>query len=186
MFLFIDNETGGIGLETSLLTSCLVLTDDKFNLIDELNLALAPENGIYNVTAQGLTVNRINIVEHDKEAICYGKAGAKVHDLLRKYSKQGSEKLIPAGHGIYFDLTHIWDKIYSRKNWEQWCSYRVMDTSSIGRMLLTVGRIPATLTGSLEGYAQHFGLLDGKQLHTARADTLLTIEVAKKFMEMLK
>ena len=47
MYLFLDNEMGGLEKEQySLLTSYLLATDDNFNVIAELDLRLKPNDGI--------------------------------------------------------------------------------------------------------------------------------------------
>lgn len=179
MYIVLDCETGGIGLDKSLLTYFFQITDDKFNPIADLSLAMKPDDGIYRVTGEAMGINKINLVEHDKIAIPYKKAGTELYNFL-KTNFQGSDKrYVPVGHGMSGDLDQIFDKLMARATWETFCSYRRLDTSVACQFLRSCGMLPDTVSGSLESLANYFGLPKGT-LHDCKYDALTTLEVLKK------
>ena len=66
-FLF-DTETGGVRKEMSLLTLYGHILDENLRILDTIDLKIKPDDGIYHLSAQGLGVNNINILEHDRVA----------------------------------------------------------------------------------------------------------------------
>lgn len=180
-YLFIDTETGGVDGE-SLLTISMIVTDDKFACEDKLYLSVKPDDGKYIVSAGGLGVNKIDLVEHDKIAKSYKNAGPIIYAFIwRHFQNNQQEKLIPAGHGIAYDVRQIWPLLMKRSTWENVVSYRYLETGSIGRFLQILGLIPSTVSGSLQSYRDHFGINSGN-LHHAEIDNILSIEVMKQMI----
>lgn len=85
-YIVIDTETGGIGRDVSLLSAYFGVLDENFNLLDELELFVRPDNHIYQVTAEALGINKINLVEHEKKAVTYKEAGTKLFNFIEKNS----------------------------------------------------------------------------------------------------
>lgn len=184
-YIALDNETGGVTDDTSLLTSYLVILDQNFQVIDELELAMKPKDGIYHVNGEAMGVNKINIVEHDKVAITYQQAGTKLYDFLKKHTNNGATKLIPWGHNVNFDIIGLQNNIITKNSWNHFVSYRVIDSGVIAQVMKIIGLLPDDNKGSLEHLASFFKLEHGI-LHTAKADTLLTVEVIKCTIKLLR
>lgn len=178
IYIAVDTETGGIGPDVSLLTAYIAILDQNMDIIDELDLAMRPDNGIYQCTGEALGINKINLVEHDKTAITLGKAGELFRALLMKHSPGGSIKLLPLGHNIAFDMEKLYQHVLNKKESQKYISYRCLDTGSTGNYLKACGIIPETVTGSLGSYVEHYGIPKG-DFHTARGDVLMTIGVMK-------
>jgi hypothetical protein len=192
MYLFLDTETGGIDLDKSLLTVYFLVTSDHFEKMAELDLKVKPDDGTYRVTAQALDVNKINLVEHDKEAMAYKQAGTQIYNLLRSASSDGSFKLIPVGHGVKFDILHVTDKLIGRNTFETFTSYRTIDTQSLSQFLISCNKIDGSKTsGSMASLGKYFNITpkdlgyNEEVLHSARYDTLLTLEVFKKMRGLI-
>ena len=175
MYIALDCEMGGIDLKYSLLTVYFRVLTDKFEMVDELYIPLKPDDGSYVLTARGMEVNGINLIEHDKIAITYtdGK------DVLRKWMYDISKRPIykrmaPIGHQVDGDVRHIWDKLMNREKWEAYVSYRKIDTSSVAGYLRSRGVIPEDVSGpegvsgSLSSLAEYFGVKPEGQLHDAK------------------
>ena len=177
MYLFVDTETGGIGLDKSLLTVGFLVVDDDLEIKYNLLYKVKPKDGVYNITAEALSINKINLIEHDKEAITYEEAGSQLYEMLSAWGNDGKNKLIVVGKNVSFDLQQIWDKLLRRKSWEHFCSYRVIDITSIQMVLISLGQITPTV-GSLADLCQHYHIpvVDS---HTADGDCLLTLECYK-------
>lgn len=187
-YLHLDAEMGGIDLKYSLLTAYFLITDDKFNVIDKLSLFLKPDDGIYILSAQGMSVNKIDIVQHDKIAIPYKEAKTILYKFLSKNSDNGKNKLTPVGHGVRGDITHILDKLISEGSWEQHCTYHYIDTSVVLQFLRACGKIPHHIDGSVSGMVKYLDIpmSTNVEWHSAEFDTLMTMFVYKKMVEIGK
>jgi len=185
MYLFLDNEMGGLDKEKySLLTVYLKMTDDNFNLIGSLYLYLKPEDGIYKVCADAMAINKIDLVEHDKKATTYKLGGTALYNWLKELTDNGKVKATVVGHGIYGDVDWITYHLIGRNSWENFTSYRKLDTSAVAQFLRSVGMIPESVSGSLVSLAKHYNVgVDETSAHDAKYDTELTFRV---FLAMRK
>ena len=186
LFLAFDTETGGLDLENSLLTAYFGVLNSKLELIDELDLAVKPDdNKPYVVSAEALEINGINLIQHDKHAITYGAAGKKLRDLIIKHSSNGKVKMIPLGHNVHFDIEGVTGRILSKKHWNQYVSCRVVDTQIYARCLQVKGLIASDQSISLGNLINLFNIrgIDGRP-HEAKYDTLATVEVLRRLNKL--
>ncbi len=181
-YLFLDTETGGIGLDKSLLTLYMEITKEDFTPCHKLLLELKPDDGLYHVTGKGLDVNGIDLVSHDARAITYKEGGRRLYDFLNRNSPRDVSFFVPVGHGVDGDIRHVTDKLVSRGTWEQFCSHRYLDTSSICKFLQIKGKLDPSLPGSLESLKQ-FLKIEAKS-HTADGDVFVVKEVLKYFLSL--
>ncbi len=187
VYLALDNEMGGIGLEYSLLTVYLAALDKDFKKISSLYLYLKPNDEIYRVCGRAMGINKINLVEHDKIAITYKEGGTKLYNWLKEMSNDGKNLLTPIGHGIYGDVELIIHNLISRGSWEKFTSYRKLDTQAVVQFLKAAGVFTEDISGSLDSLATHFKLHnDINKLHDAEYDTDLTIGVLKELIKLTK
>lgn len=180
-YIGFDCETGGVlAKETSLLSADFGVYDHRLNQISELPLWIKPnDNKPYQVMAEAMDVNKINLVEHDKIAISESEAGQRLYNYLKQESEGGKIKLVPIGHGVVMDIQFVNAHLINKAGWDYFCSYRYQDTAVIGQFLKDMGLIPQSVTGKLGLYAKHFGINPPGALHTARADRIVTVEVLK-------
>lgn len=183
-YIALDTETGGITLDTSLLTAYFVVLDEKFKVVDELNLVVKPDDGNYVVNAQALNVNKINLVEHDKVALPYKAAKPFLYKFL-ELNYQG-EKLIPIGHGLAFDIVRLKQDLIGQGSWENFVSYRTLDTSIVAQFLRAAGLFPDDVSGSLGSLVSYFKLPPVGDMHDARVDTLQTVSVLQALLNLVK
>jgi DNA polymerase III alpha subunit (gram-positive type) len=183
-YIAVDTETGGIGSDVSLLTAYIAILDKNMEIIEDLNLAIKPDNGIYNVTAEALFINKINLIEHDKGAITSGKAGELFRDFLIKHSPNGAIKLLPLGHNVAFDMDKLYQHVLNKKEAQKYISYRVLDTGSTGNFLKAAGYIPEAISGGLGTYVEYFKVIK-RDAHEAKNDTLMTIDVMKAMLKLI-
>ena len=184
-YIALDTETGGITPETSILTAFFAVLDQDFNVTDDLDFKLKPENGNYVVTAQGLAVNKIDLVEHDKTAILIKDARTPLYEFLKKNYR--GEKLIPIGHNVAFDVSRIKrDGLISEGSWETFVSYRTLDTGIVAQFLKAAEIFPPEVSGSLGSLVGHFKIASKGELHDARVDTLQTVSVLKELLKIVK
>lgn len=183
MYLVFDTETGGIGLDKSLLTLYLQATDNQFNPVGDLYLYTKPDDGVYHVTGEAMSINKINLIEHDKIAIPYKKAGTTLYEFLKSNFRGKDDRMVPIGHNMDGDLQQIWDKLLGRATWESFVSYRRFDTSAVIQYLKAKGVLPDSVSGGLENMIDYFGLPKG-QNHSAEYDAKMTLEVLKKLLTL--
>lgn len=189
-FVAIDVETGGIGDDKSLLTAYFGLFSYKNNSFvkeDELDLKIKPDNKVYCITAESLTINHINIIEHDKVAITERAAGTELYQKLDNwYKSNSSNKLIPVGHNVAFDIRKIKTTLINEGNWEKFISYRVIDTCTIAQFMRIKGTLPYDQSISLVNLSDYFKVNNDKEIagvsHEARYDALTTIKVLEKLL----
>lgn len=187
LYLPMDNETGGLADDVSLLSTYLEVVDDDLEVIDSLELYVKPNDGVYKVEAEGLAINKIDLVYHDKMAISYSEAGQKLFNFLKKNSQDGKIKLIPVGKNVQFDVNGLQKHLLSKKNMDKFVSYRLIDITGLALSLQIKGKLPPDLGLSLFSLAQYFNvynLVQG-QAHEAKYDVKVTMLVYKKLLEML-
>jgi oligoribonuclease (3'-5' exoribonuclease) len=187
MYLFLDNEMGGLEKENySFLTTYLLATDDNFNVIGDLYLYLKPNDGIYKVCGEAMNVNRIDLKVHDTKAITYKEGGTKLYNWLKGLTDDGKIKATVVGHGVYGDVEWITYHLMSLGSWEKFTSYRKLDTSAVCQFLKACNMFPETVSGSLTSLAQYFNIpLDENKVHDAKYDTELTFQVFMKLRNRL-
>ena len=181
----LDCETGGLEHgKVSLLELYCVILNEKLDPVDELLLSIRPNDGIYHTTAQALSINKIDLIEHDKIALSQSLAGRKFMEFIEVHSNFGREKLTPLGQNVTFDLEMIYTELLGKETCNKFLSYRVEDTGILGSALRRVGLIPHTVSGSLSSYAKHFNI-DVAPDHTAKNDTLATVAVYKHMLQTI-
>jgi len=183
-YLALDVETGGVTPETSLLTAYFAVLDENLLVVDDLNLLVKPDDGNYVVTAQALAINKINLINHDVVAMPYKAARTPLYQFLER-NYQG-EKLIPVGHGTAFDVARVKKDLISQGSWENYVSYRTLDTSIAAQFLRAAGRFPSGVSGSLGSLVGHFKLPSQGELHDAKTDTLQTVAVLRELLNLIK
>lgn len=194
-YLILDTESGSCHSTSTLLTAYFMVTDDNFKVLGDLYLQLKPEpNEHYIVNAQGLGVNGINLVEHDKVSITCKQAKTLLYDFLKKHGS--IDRLVPVGHATKGDIKRICDNLISEGSWAQFCTYHFIDTSVVLQFLRVCGKMPMDTDGSVESLATYFAnmddnvndkvvnlLLDGN-LHDARIDVKLTALIFQQMIEV--
>lgn len=184
-FLSVDCETGGIGDVNSLLTAYFgfyELINNKFVHIDELDLKIKPDDNVYHVTAEGLDINKINLIEHNKVAIFEKNAGQQLYKKLQEWFTISKDKLIPVGHNVNFDIRKVTTTLISIGSWETFVSYRVIDTCTIAQFYRVSGKLPNNLSCSLGHLAGYYKVQVKGKHHEAKCDVEMTMGVLENLM----
>jgi len=186
MYLALDIETGGIGLPCSLLTGYYAVYDRRFVLVDDLSLSIKPDDGMYHLTAEGMAVNKIDIVEHNATAITLKEAGTALYTWLKRmYEGLGSVRFTPVGQGVRQDIEFmIASKLVSRGSWEQFVGHQMFDTASVTNFLKLLGKIPQETSGSLSGMMEYLKLEWQGEPHTAKADAIAGVQLLQALKEL--
>lgn len=170
--LWIDTETGG-------------LEPSRHSLLSLGLVATLPEGGqavtevlfrhpTYEVDAEAMAVNRIDLVRHHQQAREPQEAVRAIEAFLTAHLA-GPEKIHFAGHNVAFDLgflmpflrrhaPHLVDRF----------SHRTLDTMSLALALQQAGLLPQGSMG-LSALLEHYGIHHPPQLrHTALGDASAT------------
>lgn len=180
----IDTETGGIGLDKSILSLGLVIADEELTVRDSFYVLCKPDDGIFRVTGKALEINKLDLIDVEKKGFSYKACGKMVYDFIKFHSDNGKDKLFPLGKNVAGDLSHIHDKLISRNTWETFCSYRNIELSGIVMYLALCGKIPKDL-GSLSDICKYFQI-DTSLAHNALGDARMNIEAFIKLTELSK
>ena len=185
-YIVFDTETGGIGLDKSLLTAyfaLLELNNGTFTVKDDLDLRIKPDNDIYCVTAESLEITQIDLKRHNRGAVYQKRAGTMLYDKLRVWQTIAKDKLVPIGHNVAFDIQRVTNDLVSRGSWEQYVSVRVLDTCTIAQFLSICGKLPADLSCGLVNLSQYFNVQVDGLPHEAKYDALVTAKVLENLIK---
>lgn len=187
-FLAFDVETGGIGKDKSLLTAYFSVLDDSLTVLDNLFLEVRPNDGIYHLTAEALTINKIDVVAHDKAAVTEKEAGTRLFNFLKAHvgkTQEGKpDRLVPIGHNVHFDIDFITSKLLNKHSWDQFVGYRCVDTGGLSQVLIIAGLLPMGTKAGLGELAKHYEI-PFSAAHTAKGDVDMTIDVLRCMIRSL-
>lgn len=185
-----DSETGGFNPSTAdLLTVYVSVMDEEFKICDELYLKLKPDGGRLPIAEAGaLKVNGIDIQAHlaDPETITYSEAKIKMVTLLKKYLKKTGRfsNIRPLGYNVPFDIKWLQAHLLPLEEWESILHYKHVDVMQNVDFLKECLWFPKDL-GSLGSVVEYLQL-PKRGAHNAKEDTLMTIDVHKKLLEIME
>ena len=188
-YLCFDTETGGLSPEQAdLLTCYMALLDQDFKILDELDLKLKPDGGrLPFADAGALKVNGINVSEHlaDPTTLTYSEAKLKVTELIKKFLKKTGRHSNnrPLGYNVPFDIKFVQTYLLPFEEWDSLINYNQVDPKVVVNFLKDCSWLPPDL-GSLVSVVKHFSISMGSA-HTAKADTLATVEVYKRLLDLM-
>lgn len=198
MYLFMDTETGGLTPDRSLLTVSLIPVDKQFNIVPltyfdplmqrtehadcGLYVAVKPET--YVIDQEAMAVNKINIAEHEQDAVPIAAARQLIKSFAEAARKLfGKKYLVPAGHNVAFDAQFLKAHIFTEEEWDTLFTYPALDTASAARFLNAAGAIDGGY--SLTALRSKFLSEDFGVAHNAEVDNLTTIALAQRLTEFV-
>ena len=184
-YLAFDLESGGIPEGCSTLTAYFKALDHDNKVLGDLRLLVKPNDGLFVVTAEGLEVNGINLVEHNAKAITYSEAGQLLRNFLVKHSENGKVKMIPLGKNISGDIKWVNESILGAKTWNQYVSYRIWEVTTLALAAQKLGKIPYDMSISLGSLVEFFGIIIEGDLHNEVYDTNATIAVSDALLDLI-
>lgn len=179
----LDTETGGTrpASNYSLLEVGAVAATIDGSVMDELELAIQPEDGIYRVTERALALNGIDLSGHAERAMPATRAA----QLLVAFAAPYTQALL-MGWNVNFDREYIETHLLDVPTVGKLFGYRTFDLHAAMLMAATAGRMP--YTKSLQETARFFGLLgdDEQQEHRALADAHLAVQVYNRMRDFIR
>lgn len=184
-FIAFDTETGGIDHKCSLLTAFFQVYDETYTPKESLSLKMRPNEDIYVVSAGGLMVNGINLVEHHKSALRYKEASKVLYDFLEQVTEGGKTRLYAIGLGLEYDIDVITRYLLSKETLSKYLSVKKLDVMNIAVLLKMLGMLPNDLSHALTSLAAHYKIDWPKPAHDAEGDTLVSAKVLFRMVEEL-
>ena len=188
-FMAFDTETGSRDpKEADLLTFYAAIIDEDFKLVEELYLKLKPDDGKCPIAhAEALKVNKIDITSHlkDPETITYSEGKKRLYLMLKKYAKKvgKTNNIRPMGYNVPFDIKWTQHYLISEKEWETLFHYKYVDVMQSVDFLRDSGWFPKDI-GSLTSVVDYLQI-PHRSAHNSREDTLMTVDVYKKILEIM-
>ncbi len=161
------------------------MVGDGPKLVNSLEILVRHEP--YVVSAGGLKVNRINLVEHTAAALDPPVALTVLEVFLDQHFPHLCQPIILAGHNIAFDQAFLGAFLAGQgRGPGPRFSHRTVDTHAIAAALRDAGRLPLDNLSSTALFA-HFGIqVPEEKRHTALGDALATFELYWKLVELMK
>jgi len=183
--LFIDTETGGLEPGRHSLLSVAFVVGDGPKVTNSLEVLIRHEP--YVVSAGGMKVNRIDLVQHTAAALEPEMALGVMNVFLEQHFPHLCKPVTLAGHNVAFDQAFLGAFLESLGHkLEPRFSHRVVDTHSIAVALRDAGKLPLENLSSTALFA-HFGILvPEEKRHTALGDALATFELYWKLVELMQ
>ena len=180
--LFIDTETGGLDPDKHSLLSLAMVVWEDMEIIDSTEILI--NDGILSVTAEALSVNRIDIEKHKQSALSPSRAMDEILSFTGKHFP-GQRKITLAGHNVHFDANFL--KTFfsaNNKDFSEFFSHRMIDTSSILHYLYLAGKIKQRAISSDDAFKLFEIKVEGR--HTAIGDAIATAKLFTKMLDLIK
>jgi hypothetical protein len=136
-----------------------------------------------------MAVNKINLKEHlaSPDTVTYTEGKEKLKAMLKRYATKKGRfgNTRPFGYNILsFDIPWVQQYLMDKDTWNDILHYKSVDAMVAVDFLKDAGWFPPDL-GSLATVVDYFQL-PKRDAHNAREDTLMTIDVYKKLLEVMK
>lgn len=189
LYVPFDCETGGLApKDADLLTLYIAVMDEDFKILEELNLKLKPNSGLPRADAGALRVNKIDLQAHmaDPETITYAEAKEKIVAMLKRHLKKTGRysNLRPLGYNVSFDIDFVQEHILPASEWNAILHYGKIDPKGYTEFFKDAGWWPRDL-GTLVSVVEFLGI-PMRGAHNAKEDTLMTVEVYKKMLDLMR
>jgi DNA polymerase III epsilon subunit-like protein len=183
--LFIDTETGGLDPRQHSLLSVALVVGEGPRVANRLEILIRHEPFV--VSAGGMKVNRIDLVQHAAAALDPDMALGVMNVFLDQHFPHLCKPIILAGHNVGFDQAFLGTFLESLgHHLEPRFSHRVVDTHSLAAALRDAGKLPLDNLGSSALFA-HFGIqVPEDKRHTAMGDALATFELYWNLVELMR
>lgn len=178
--LLIDTETTGFDSEKNQLLEVGILVLENGEILSKLNIKIKHKE--YTITGKAMATNKINIVEHEKEALEVKEAADEILKFLEE--NKNSEHYICIGQNIDFDikfLEKLFLSTYKIKDFRNLVGYRKLDIMQLFLIRNIEGKVKAEKQ-DLDYILKELDIVIPENRHSALTDCLLEYEALKKLL----
>lgn len=189
IYFAFDTETGGLDEnKADVLTFYGACFDEYWKFLGEIDMKLKPDGGRLPLADAGaLAVNGIDLHAHlaDPTTITYSEAKKKLISFLKPFHKKTGRynNILPFGQNVPFDIRFTQQYILSKTEWDGLFHYKTRDLGVAIDFLKDAGWVPEDI-GNL-GSIVEFLQVSKRSAHTAKDDTLMTVDCYKKLLEVM-
>ena len=182
-FLLLDIETTGFDEKKHQILEVGMLIIKGLEVIADINVAV--KHTEYTLTTSAMNANKINIIEHEKNALTLEDAGTTLLNFLKEH-KDTEKAYISIGQNVDFDLKFIeamFFKLGKIKEYREYISYRKLDIMQVALMKNLEGKISLEKQ-DLDYLLTTLNIEIPKDRHRALADCYLEFEVLKRLLAL--
>lgn len=189
IYMAFDSETGGLNAkDADMLTLYMSILDEDFKLLGDLDLRLKPDSGLIRADAGALRVNKIDLQEHmaNPATVTYSEAKKQIIAFLKQHHKKIGRynNLRPLGYNVDFDIKFVQEHVLPENEWNMFMHYGKIDPKGYVDLFKDSGWWPKDL-GTLQSVVEYLGI-PKRNAHNAKEDTIMTVDVYKKMIELMK
>ena len=178
--LVIDTETTGLSprFHKTLTVGLLLIDVEKnfLNILDSNHIFVKHNN--YNTTKEAMSINKINLIQHNQIAVPPKKACNQINTFI---NKNILHEIPLIGHNITFDKGFL-NSLFDQGNTPSKFHHKHEDTMWMWRNLQKNNIVPNG-RANLQTVANHFEI-DYTKAHDALADCEITAKVYHKMMKL--
>ena len=175
-FILVDTETTGLDEKKHQILEVGILVIKNMEVVAELEVKIKHRE--YTVTAKAMEANKINIPEHEKEALFEKEAAEKILEFLNKHKSENDEGYIVIGQNVQFDIKFLEEmflRVYKIKEYRQAISYRSLDIMQLAMIKNIEGKINLEKQ-DLDSILKELEIEIPENRHRALADCYLEFE----------
>ena len=183
-FILIDTETTGFDEKKHQILEVGILVIKDLKLIAHFEVKIKHRE--YTITAKAIEANKINIVEHEKEALFEKEAAEKILEFLNKHKGENDEGYIVIGQNVAFDvkfLEEMFLRTYKIKEYRQVISYRNLDIMQLAMIKNIEGKISLEKQ-DLDSILKELNIEVPEKRHRALVDCYLEFKAMCKLLKM--
>ncbi|MEN8079203.1 3'-5' exonuclease [Clostridioides difficile] len=175
-FILIDCETTGFDERKHQLLELGILVIKDLKVIDEFEVKIKHKE--YTITAKSMEANKINILEHEGEALFEKEAAEKILEFLNSHKSENDEGYIVIGQNVQFDIKFLEEmflRTYKIKEYRQAVSYRSLDIMQLAMIKNIEGKISLEKQ-DLDSILNELDIEISENRHRALTDCYLEFE----------
>ena len=182
-FILIDIETTGFDEKKHQILEVGILVIKDLKLIAHFEVKIKHRE--YTITAKAIEANKINIVEHEKEALFEKEAAERMLEFLNKH-KGEDEGYIVIGQNVAFDIKFLEEmflRTYKIKEYRQVISYRNLDIMQLA-MIKNMERKISLEKQDLDSILKELNIEAPEKRHRALIDCYLEFKSMSALLNM--
>lgn len=182
-YILVDVETTGFDEKKHQILEIGLLVIKNMKVAANLNIAIKHRE--YTITTGAMKANKIDIIEHEKEALTVEEAGNKMLEFLR-VQNDTEEGFIAVGQNIDFDLRFLeamFLNLKKIKDYRECVSYRKLDIMQLALIKNLENKISLEKQ-DLDTLLKALDIEIPTDRHRALTDCYLEFEVLTKLLNL--